>query len=113
MPSVRDSVEHVFRREYGRIIASLIRACGDFDLAEDALQDAFVQALDRWTESGVPDNPAAWLTTAARARAIDRWRRARVGAQKYTLLGEQTTPDEGAFAMLNSGSDSTLADDRL
>ncbi len=113
MPNARDSVEHVFRREYGRIIASLIRACGDFDLAEEALQDAFVQALDRWPESGVPENPAAWLTTAARARAIDRLRRARVGAEKYALLGEQTTPGEGAFAMLNQGSDSSLEDDRL
>jgi len=113
MPNARDSVEHVFRREYGRIIASLIRACGDFDLAEEALQDAFVQALDRWAESGVPENPAAWLTTAARARAIDRLRRARVGAEKYALLGEQTTPGEGAFAMLNQGSDSSLEDDRL
>jgi len=113
MASVRDSVEQVFRREHGRIIASLIRACGDFDLAEDALQDAFVQALDRWAESGVPANPAAWLTTAARARAIDRLRRTRVRAEKYALLGEQTTPDEGAFAMLNQGSDSSLEDDRL
>jgi RNA polymerase sigma-70 factor (ECF subfamily) len=110
---VREHVEQVFRREHGRIIASLIRACGDFDLAEDALQDAFVQALDRWVESGVPDNPAAWLTTAARARAIDRLRRARVRAEKYALLGERTTPDEGALAMLNQGGDSSLEDDRL
>jgi RNA polymerase sigma-70 factor, ECF subfamily len=113
MTSVPEHIEQVFRREYGRIIATLIRACGDFDLAEDALQDAFVQALDRWAQSGVPDNPGAWLTTTARARAIDRLRRARVGAQKYALLGEQTTPDEGAFAMLNPGSDSSLEDDRL
>jgi RNA polymerase sigma-70 factor (ECF subfamily) len=113
MSPVPDSIEQVFRREYGRIIASLIRACGDFDLAEDALQDAFVQALDGWAESGVPANPAAWLTTAARARALDRLRRARVGVEKYALLGEQIAPDEGAFAMLNQGSDSSLEDDRL
>jgi RNA polymerase sigma-70 factor (ECF subfamily) len=113
MTRVRESIEQVFRREHGRIIASLIRACGDFDLAEDALQDAFVQALDRWAESGVPDNPAAWLTTAARARAIDRLRRARVGAQKYALLGEQASTDEGALAMLKSDSASSLEDDRL
>ena len=113
MATVREHVEQVFRREHGRIIASLIRACGDFDLAEDALQDAFVQALDRWADTGVPDNPAAWLTTAARARAIDRLRRARVRAEKYALLGERTTPDEGVFAMLNQDSDSSLEDDRL
>jgi RNA polymerase sigma-70 factor (ECF subfamily) len=113
MVSVREQVEQVFRREHGRIIASLIRASGDFDLAEDSLQDAFVQALDRWPETGVPDNPAAWLTTAARARAIDRLRRARVGAEKYALLGERITADEGALAMLNEGSDTSLEDDRL
>jgi RNA polymerase sigma-70 factor (ECF subfamily) len=113
MAHVREHLEQIFRREHGRIIASLIRACGDFDLAEDALQDAFVQALDRWAESGVPDNPAAWLTTAARARAIDRLRRARVRAQKYALLGQPTTPDEEALAILNQGSDSSLEDDRL
>jgi RNA polymerase sigma-70 factor (ECF subfamily) len=113
MTRVPESVEQVFRREYGRIIASLIRACGDFDLAEDALQDAFVQALDRWAESGVPNNPAAWLTTAARARAIDRLRRRRVRAEKYVLFAEQTTTDEGALAMLKSSSDSSLEDDRL
>jgi RNA polymerase sigma-70 factor, ECF subfamily len=113
MATVREHVEQVFRREHGRIIASLIRACGDFDLAEDALQDAFVQALDRWSNTGVPDNPAAWLTTAARARAIDRLRRTQVRAQKYALLGERTTTDEGAFAMLNQDSDSSLEDDRL
>jgi RNA polymerase sigma-70 factor, ECF subfamily len=113
MANVRESVEQVFRNEHGRIIASLIRACGDFDLAEDALQDAFVQALDRWADSGVPDNPAAWLTTTARARAIDRLRRARVGAEKYALVGERNAPDEGAFAMLNQSDDSSLQDDRL
>jgi RNA polymerase sigma-70 factor, ECF subfamily len=113
MAHVREHLEQVFRREHGRIIASLIRACGDFDLAEDALQDAFVQALDRWADTGVPDNPAAWLTTTARARAIDRLRRARVGAEKYALLGEQTTPHEAAFMMLNQASDTSLADDRL
>ncbi len=113
MTSVPESIEQVFRREHGRIIASLIRACGDFDLAEDALQDAFVQALDRWTEHGVPDNPAAWLTTAARARAIDRLRRARRGAEKEASLSELTTPDEGVLAMLDQGHDSSLEDDRL
>jgi RNA polymerase sigma-70 factor, ECF subfamily len=113
MASVREQIEQVFRREHGRIIASLIRAGGDFDLAEDSLQDAFVQALDRWPETGIPNNPAAWLTTTARARAIDRLRRARVGAEKYALLGEQITADEGALAMLNEGSDTSLEDDRL
>ena len=113
MISVQESVEQVFRREHGRIIASLIRACGDFDLAEDALQDAFVQALGSWAERGVPDNPAAWLMTAARARALDRMRRAKVRAEKYALLSAWVVPDEGAFAMQEHGNGSALHDDRL
>jgi RNA polymerase sigma-70 factor (ECF subfamily) len=61
----------------------------------------------------VPANPAAWLTTAARARALDRLRRARVGTEKYALLGERSTSDEGAFPMLDQGDDTSLQDDRL
>jgi RNA polymerase sigma-70 factor (ECF subfamily) len=113
MSTIREQLEQVFRSEHGRIIASLIRLCGDFDLAEDALQDAFVQALDRWADTGVPANPAAWLTSAARARALDRLRRARVLAQKYARLGERTALDEGALAMLAQSDDTALRDDRL
>ena len=59
-------VEQVFRHEHGRIIAGLIRFAGDFDLAEEAVQEAAAVALDRWPRDGVPDNPAAWITTAAK-----------------------------------------------
>ena len=69
------AVERVFRQESGRVLAALIRGLGDFDRAEEALQEALVLALERWPRDGVPDNPAAWLTTAARNRAIDRLRR--------------------------------------
>ena len=57
------------------MVATLIRVLGDFDLAEEAVQDAFVEALERWPRDGVPDNPAAWITTTARNQAIDRVRR--------------------------------------
>ena len=69
------TVERVFREEYGRILATLIRVFGDFDLAEDALQEAFLSALEHWHAEGLPANAAAWLTTAARRKALDRLRR--------------------------------------
>jgi RNA polymerase sigma-70 factor (ECF subfamily) len=69
-------IEATFREEHGRVLAALISSIGDFSLAEDALQDALVIALERWELDGVPRNPGAWLTTVARRRAIDRLRRA-------------------------------------
>jgi RNA polymerase sigma-70 factor (ECF subfamily) len=68
-------VEDAFRRESGRAVATLVRLLGDIDLAEEAVQDAFVIALERWTADGIPRNPGAWITTAARNRALDRLRR--------------------------------------
>jgi RNA polymerase sigma-70 factor (ECF subfamily) len=68
-------LDEVFRRESGRVLAGLIRQLGDFDLAEDALQDACAKALVTWPRDGIPDNPAAWLTTVARRRSIDLTRR--------------------------------------
>src|SRR4249919_3982423 len=78
----RSDIALLFRREAGRAVAALIRATGSFDLAEDAVQDAFVQALRTWPERGVPNNPAAWVILTARNKAIDRLRRERVGAAK-------------------------------
>jgi RNA polymerase sigma-70 factor (ECF subfamily) len=80
------AVERTFREESGRILATLIRACGDFDLAEESLQEALAVALDRWPRDGVPSNPGAWITTAARRKAIDRLRRDRTFAEKRALL---------------------------
>jgi RNA polymerase sigma-70 factor (ECF subfamily) len=73
----REVVDRLFRRESGRAVATLIRILGDFDLAEEAVQDAFAVALERWPTDGLPDNPGAWITTTARNRAIDRLRRER------------------------------------
>ncbi|MEP6972723.1 MAG: RNA polymerase sigma factor [Actinomycetota bacterium] len=75
MSEASEVVDRVFRRESGRAVATLIRVLGDFELAEEAVQEAFAIALERWPEEGVPDNPGAWITTTARNRAIDRLRR--------------------------------------
>ncbi len=69
------AVDRLFRAESGRVVATLIRVLGDFELAEEAVQDAFVAAIERWPVEGVPRNPGAWITTVARNRAIDRVRR--------------------------------------
>ena len=68
-------VERVFREEYGRAVAVLVRSLGDIDLAEEAVQDAFLIASERWPEHGLPASPAGWIITTARNRAIDRLRR--------------------------------------
>ena len=68
-------VEQTFRLEFGRAVATLIRLFGDIDLAEEAVQQAFVVALERWPVSGVPPNPGGWIVTTARNKAIDRLRR--------------------------------------
>lgn len=68
-------IEKVFRNEAGRVLATLIRLVGDFDLAEDVLQEAFAVALERWVKDGVPSNPRAWLISAGRNKAVDRIRR--------------------------------------
>jgi RNA polymerase sigma-70 factor, ECF subfamily len=79
-------VDRLFREESGRATASLIRVLGDFDLAEDAVQEAFIVAMQVWPERGIPDNPGAWITTTARNKAIDRLRRERRGTEKLEQL---------------------------
>jgi RNA polymerase sigma-70 factor (ECF subfamily) len=79
--SVEQSVQAAFKDEWGRIVATLIRRTGDWDLAEECAQEAFAEALRRWPKQGIPDRPGAWLTTVAGNRAIDRLRRAARGAE--------------------------------
>ena len=79
-------IEQIFRDERARVLAALIGVLGDFDLAEDALQDAVATALERWPADGVPDRPGAWLLATARNRAIDRIRRERTLARKTEVL---------------------------
>jgi len=82
-PEVSDRITEVFRAEYGRIVAGLIRRFGDIDVAEEALGEALVVALSKWPADGVPPNPAGWLTTTATNKALDRLRRAKVRDEKY------------------------------
>ncbi|HEX5158595.1 MAG TPA: RNA polymerase sigma factor, partial [Ktedonobacterales bacterium] len=105
-------VDHVYRQESGRILAALIASLRDFTLAEDALQDAMVAALQQWPASGVPRNPAAWLTTIARRKAIDRLRREGTLAQKQALL--QSLEHVAATDSLDSAEDAPpIPDERL
>lgn len=84
----RVQVEMTFREEYGRVLAALISQLGDFTLAEDALQDALVEALESWENVGIPRNPGAWLTAIAKRRAIDRLRRDTTLARKQVILSD-------------------------
>lgn len=101
-------IEKSFREEYGRVVAALISQFGDFELAEDALQDALVNALERWQVDGVPRNPGAWLLTVARRRAIDRIRRATTLERKVETLPLDPLPDDEEPDM-----DDAIPDDRL
>ena len=86
MTETHQAVEQTFRQESGRVMATLIGHFGDFDLAEDVLQEALIVALERWPAEGIPRNPAAWITTTARRKAIDRLRRSRNLAHKIAIL---------------------------
>ena len=105
------TIETLYRSESGRILATLIRLLGDFDLAEEAMQEAFAAALSLWPSSGVPGNPRPWLISTARFKAIDTLRRrARFDASQYELvrhLEAQCNSAEG------SNEEDTLEDDRL
>ncbi|MBI3751544.1 MAG: sigma-70 family RNA polymerase sigma factor, partial [Chloroflexi bacterium] len=94
--AAHDAVERLFREESGRAVATLIRVLGDFDLAEEAVQDAFARALEVWPAQGIPANPGAWITTTARNRAIDRIRRRRRLAEKTEILRREVEADAAA-----------------
>ncbi len=110
MTDPTEVAERIFREEYGRVFATLVRVFGDFDVAEEAIQDAFLVAIDRWPDSGVPPNPAAWITTTAKRKAIDGYRREKVRAEKYAVLGSTSSDGYEEFDILEQ---SALQDDRL
>jgi RNA polymerase sigma-70 factor (ECF subfamily) len=99
-------LEQVFREEWGRVLAGLIGFLGDFDLAEEAAQEAFAIAAERWPRDGTPANPRAWLATTARNRAIDRIRRDRTLAAKARLLDVPETREDDV-------DETTIPDERL
>ena len=112
MPALgAEDIERVFRQEHGRAVAVLVRRFGDIDLAEEAVQDAFAEAVRRWPQHGLPPSPGGWIITTARNRAIDRLRREAGRAERYAQaarlrgLGEPTpdAPDD----------ESAVPDDRL
>ena len=86
----------VFREEAGRLTGALVRVLGNFDLAEEVVQDSLVAALEKWPEQGIPDNPGAWLMTTARRRAIDLLRRDRRYAEKLALLERSQLPGDAS-----------------
>jgi RNA polymerase sigma-70 factor (ECF subfamily) len=100
------TLEQVFRDEWARVLASLIGVLGDFDLAEDAAQEAFAIAAERWPRDGPPESPRAWLVTTARNRAIDRIRRDRTLREKTRLLEARETTE-------TEMDDATIPDERL
>jgi RNA polymerase sigma-70 factor (ECF subfamily) len=115
-PAVRRAVDAAFREEWGRVVATLIRRTGDWDLAEECAQEAFAEALRRWPVDGVPQRPGAWLTTVAGNRAVDRLRRGARGAELLEQAGREALPqpdtDEDAMPEACDETDG-IEDDRL
>src|SRR5262245_26255679 len=108
------AIEAVFRIEQARLIAGLARIVRDVGEAEELAQDALVVALERWPESGVPDNPGAWLMQAAKRRAIDRLRRGRMLDRKHEQLGRELESEQArAAAEIEAAADDDVGDDLL
>jgi RNA polymerase sigma-70 factor (ECF subfamily) len=108
---VEAAVAEAFHAEWGRVVATLVRLTGDWDLAEECAQDAFTTALERWHRDGIPRSPGAWLTTVARHRAVDRARRARLGESKTREVAVMAAGGGGAD--IGPSSDEDVPDDRL
>src|ERR1041385_1522380 len=113
-PSVAETIDAVWRIESARLIAGLARIVGDIGVAEDLAQDALVAALEQWPDSGIPDNPGAWLMGTAKPRAVDYLRRGTMQAAKHEQIGraldEQQQSPEAALA---DAMDDHVGDDLL
>jgi RNA polymerase sigma-70 factor (ECF subfamily) len=111
LTATHQTIERTFREESGRVIAALMSYLGDLELAQDVLQDALIVALERWPKDGLPQNPGAWLTTAARHKAIDRLRRDKNFAKKTELIGAlsewEASPEDQVM------DSETIPDERL
>jgi RNA polymerase sigma-70 factor (ECF subfamily) len=107
---IRETVESIYRAESRRVLATLIRLLGDFDVAEEAMHDAFRTALEQWPRDGLPDNPRAWLVSTGRFRAIDGLRcRARLASMEDVPDLIDTLADDSAAFELESVEDDGLA----
>ena len=113
MDDLRATVESVFRQEAGRITATLIRVSGSFDLAEDALQEAFTAALAHWDENGIPKNPAAWITTTAQRKLIDSVRRAQTRSDKQASVSYEIKLASNTEIPKGTRQPESYPDDRL
>ena len=102
-------IERAFREAYGRAVAVLVRVCRDIDTAEELVQDAFVEALERWPATGVPPSPAGWIVTTARHRAVDRWRRESVRDERHAEAERRLARDE----RIDDGEEGPMRDDQL
>src|SRR5947207_4471863 len=107
------TIDAVWRIESPRLIAGLARIVRDVGLAEDLAQDALVAALEQWPESGIPDNPGAWLMATAKHRAIDHFRRNTLLERKHGELGRELGAKERAVPDLDSALDDDVGDDLL
>src|SRR5215471_6661835 len=110
-----EKLEHIFREEYGRIIATLIRISGSFDLAEESLQEAFALASARWPAEGIPRNPGAWLTTVSHRKLLDTVRRQETQRNKQPELEYvvESSRAVGEFQPDETSHESEYPDDRL
>lgn len=108
LSDVKATIAKAFREDWGRVVATLIRMTGDWDLAEECAQEAFASALEHWPTDGLPRNPGAWLTTTARNRALNRIKRAAIETDKLKELGAMTPVAEDA-----PESAEGMADERL
>jgi RNA polymerase sigma-70 factor (ECF subfamily) len=110
--SAAAQIEEIFRREAGRVLATLIRLLGDFDLAEEAQQEAFAAAIEQWPRHGTPDNPRAWLISAGRNKAIDRIRREVFFREKIAGRELASAQADGS-AGIDDADEAIFGDDRL
>jgi RNA polymerase sigma-70 factor (ECF subfamily) len=111
--STAELVAAIAREEWGKVTAALVREFRDLELAEDALQDAVVAALETWPRTGLPDRPGAWITTTARRKAIDRLRRQATMARKAAVLAEAARREESGPEEDEGGEADVIPDDQL
>jgi RNA polymerase sigma-70 factor (ECF subfamily) len=107
---IKETLDSIYRSDAQRILATLIRLLGDFDVAEEAMHDAFAAAMETWTREGVPANPRAWLISAGRFKAIDKWRRqARYDLTQHEQIDRLVAEEKGAEEL----ADAAVKDDEL